>query len=281
MSNPILQTKTGGYSFLAFLLLAAGIAMILFQILVLAEPPTEGEITGWTRYILGGMGALFIILFFINSRKGWLEVSVEGVRGKTTGGKTYELKLDEIGQVVLVGRGVHFKSPEGKTLVLDKTPHDRQAPGLVWMLKTYPNLKVDQWNTLTGMPKMPPALRLFYDGDKPQFGDRGFIFNFDDGHYFFPDTPTAPLPPEKGKGNNNDLSPYANQKASIPQFEPDPSRLPLEGILRSIEATPEGQRDFLTQFTEAHGGMKLNEIEEGKYEGSLPGWRAEITTRAV
>ncbi len=277
MNKPILHTQTGGISFLSFLLLAAGLAAILFQILILASTPPEGEAPiSLSSFILGGLGLVFIVLFFLTARKGWLEVHPNGVKGKIAGGKSYEFTLEQIGEVVLTGRGVHFKDPTGKNIVLDKTPRDRQAPGLVWMLKTYPELKTSQLEGKGSHAKLPTALRLFFEDDQALFGDRGFIYTFNETKYFFPDTPTAPLPPEKGRGNNNDLSPYANQIAAIPRFEPDPAKLPLESILRSLKVDEEG---LLQQLIEGHGGMELNELEPGRFEGNIPGWRAEVTSR--
>lgn len=279
MSKPLLHTQTGGASFLSFIFLAAGLVALLFQILIFASPSTEeADSSLWSKFIIGGLGLVFIILFFMSSRKGWLEIYPDKVKGKIAGGNAYEIALAKLGEVDLRGRGVHFKDGEGKTIVLDKTPRYRQAPGLVWILKQYPDIDLGQWDIGNSSDKMPPALRLFYDEEKPLFGDRGFIYTLGESVYFFPDTPTAPVPSEKEKASNTGLSPYSNQQFTVPRFDPDPSKLPLESILRTLNAD---NTSILMKLVEGHGGMELKEVEQGKYEGNLPGWRTVVTSRTA
>lgn len=277
MAKPLLSSKTGGYSLLSFFLVTAGLGVLAFQVILLTSS-TEAQGPSWQRFLPGGVGILMLLLFTMTTRKGNIAVYPDRVTGKTAQGKSYELTLKEISEVDLSGSNLWIKGEDGKTLVLDKTPNNRQAAGLIWLLLTYPQSNPDQWKGFpdVSLQTATACLRTFKDeSGNPLFGDRGFLIKVEGQTYAFPASKFAPFP----KSDTSDQGMTFVPVPSLVQFDPPPAALPIAGFIsafRSTSPTPSDFKELLDILIEAHGGLEVKALEPGEWQGKRNQWQVLV-----
>ncbi len=262
MNKPLMTTKTGGFTLLSILLLVGAVFLLVLQGIALASGEAEG---GVTRFLPGGLAVLLGVFFFLGTRNGSLEILAEGIKGKTAGGKQYELGWEEIGKVEPAGKKLVVRNQEGKVLVVDKVPRYRKSLGLIWLLKKYPYMQPEKWpfyDIQEDAPQNRP-IRYFDEGEKASFGDRGFLFRYDDKIYYFPVSQTTPSPPVRGEAQTPPT--LAAAQPTVPRMEPNPAFLPLESVWKAV-STAESDRETVLKLLEEwmveHGGCQLEEAPE-------------------
>lgn len=261
MNEPIVNTRTGGFTLLSILLVIAGSFLLVLQIVTLVQG-TSPDAALWTQFLPGLLALPFLALFFLGIRNGSLTIYADRVEGKTAGGKKYKVSFDEIELPDPSGRAFVLRSNEGKVLVADKTPQYRKALGLVWMLKSYGEMNAAGWpffDIKQSAPQTRP-IRFFDDGESASFGDRGFLFKFQDSIYYFPVSQTSILPRERGEAGPGPT--LAVSQTTVPQFEPHPGYLPLESVWQAVLTSDweEGEKKALLDlWLERHGACVLTE----------------------
>ena len=282
MNEPIVNTRTGGFTLLSILLVVAGSFLLVLQVVTLIQgSDAEGPI--WAEFLPGLLALPFLALFFLGIRNGSLSIYPDRVEGKTAGGKKYTVSLEEIALPDPASRAFVLRNAEGKVLVADKTPRYRKALGLIWILKTYENLNAEHWPFFEIRQSAPQTrpVRYFDEEGKASFGDRGFLFKFDEEIYYFPVSQTSVLPRERGE--SGPAPNMAVAQATVPQFEPHPGFLPLESVWQAISTSewPDPEKKALLElWLERHGGCTLEDAPEeidAEFVGVLGDYQVRVS----
>lgn len=280
MTEPLLRSKTGGYSLLTLLILIAGAALLIVQAIALTgEAPVDGSAV--TRFLPGILGVVFILIFLLGVRNGQVEVFADRIKGKTASGKSYDIAFTEIGDIDTAKRALLLKDPEGKVLLADKGPRYRRLNGLLWLLKAYPEMQADKWGDFNTTEKAPQhqQVRFFLEEDKAVFGDRGFILQVGDGKWFMPVSKAAPLPQQVT--HKGQLAVQPKQLIPVPQQDVNPAHIPLEAAWKAMEAAqlPADQLvEIAEKWAAAHGGCALGTNEADELVGEVSDWTVKVST---
>ena len=279
MPEPILRTKTGGYSLLTLLTLIAGLALLIMQAIALFGPaPADGS--SIARFLPGILGLAFVAVFLLGIRNGNVEVHPDRIKGKTAGGKAFDIPFEQIGEVDPGKRNIALRDKAGKILLNDKAARFRNLNGLLWLLTQYPELNPSAWQGKLDIAEKAPqhqAVRYFLEDESPVFGDRGFVARVDGQAWFLPLSKAALLPQrfrEKGQ-----LAVQPSRQIPVPQQDVNPAHLPLEPVWKAIlNAGFEAKKkaEIAAQWAQAHGGCALEQDQEGDLVGEMGEWRIKV-----
>lgn len=278
MAKPIIRTKTGGYSLLTLLMGLAGISLLVVQAIVLLGPSTTAD-RGISLFVPGLIGIGLLLTFLLSSAHGHAEVYPDRITGRTAARATYDIPFSDLAEPDPRQRSIALKAPDGTSLATDKQARYRKLPGLIWLLKNYPEMQPERWQNYMPIETKPQhqAIRYFFEGEEGIFGDRGMVLEVGGSSWFIPLTLASLLPQHfKEKG---ELAVHPHRQPPVPQQDPNPAFLPLEAAwkaMREAGLEDEALSGIAETWARDHGGCLLEADSEGRLVGKVSEWDVQV-----
>lgn len=273
-----MQSRTGGLSLLALLLLIAGLGCLIVQVGLIAGGRFS-ELQPAARFLPGVIGLAFLVLFWLRGmRKGDIAVHRDGIVGRSKGGRKYAYSWAEIGSIDLMGRMLHLRKPDGKKLLIDSPPNEKGLRGLIW-LRLNTQFSAAFWEHFAQAPEaqVVPAHRQFLDAEgNASFLDSGFVLHAGELELYFPESDTVAIP--KKIAHDQNLSTTLMPSGMVLKFDPNPGELPIRrlcGALQSVRMEEKLRFSAFQQLNIQHGGALLTANPAG-WEGETSGWKVQI-----
>lgn len=262
--KPFLKTDTGGFGFSALLQALVGIFLIIIQVFMLIQP-IEGQGAKISQFLPGAFGiGMLVWAIVIGCRKGQITIFGDRIEGQKKDKKAFSFQISEIELPEMRSNRFLIKDKSNKIVLLESA-HNKNALGLVWLLKQYSDWPLEMWTLPFGESSFQQAARHFLDENgNAQTCDIGFVVNLSEQEWYFPNSIAVQIIGDQAKKQRIYENP--NNSGELPmQFEPSPARLPLAWMCNNIlnSALDNAQKiSYLDQLAENHGGQICDKTDE-------------------